>query len=298
MAYIRRNFTIIKDIKAYKFLMNEFHLKMKDAQKWIDRKRVYLNDNVVKVKNMELKGELKVIFFSPEPRGLKPIFETEDFAVFDKPSGVLVHPNKLSDEYSLNDEIKFLFGDTANAIHRIDKETSGLMLVAKNKKSEIELKRLFEKREVRKEYLAIVKDKLENDMIIDANLKSNNPSSFIRIKSQVRDNGQKAITKIEVIKYSQKNRITLIRAKPITGRTHQIRAHMFHVKHSILGDPIYGVDEVDVNLFLNNKMSIDKRVNVTGAKRLMLHANFLSFKYKNILYNINSKINFEEIYFE
>ncbi|MCF6172685.1 MAG: RluA family pseudouridine synthase [Campylobacteraceae bacterium] len=298
MAYIRRNFKIRKKVKAYIFLMQEFNLKMNLAQKWIDRKRVYLNDEIIQKKNIDLLGNVKVIFFMAEPRGLKPIFEMEDFAIFDKPSGVLIHPNKLSQEYSLNDEIKFLYGLDANAVHRIDKETSGLVLVAKNKKSEIELKTLFEKKEIKKEYLAIVKGEVKDDMIIEANLKSNNPNSAIRIKAQVGDDGKKAITKIKVIKFNKIKNITLIIAKPITGRTHQIRAHMFHVKHSIVGDPIYGVSEIDADLFLNNKMSKERREKVTEAKRLMLHANFLSFTYKNVQYNIKSKFNFKEKYFE
>ncbi len=289
-----KEFQINKEIKAYKFLMQEFDIKMKDAQKWIDKKRVYLDDEIVNIKNANLLGTAKVIFFKSEPSGIKPIFETEDFVVFDKPSGVLVHPNKLSGEYSLNDDIKFLFGTDANAVHRIDKETSGLVLVAKNKKSEIELKNLFEKREIKKEYLAIVRGKIKQNLTIEKNLKSDIPSSLIRIKSHVRDDGQKAVTKIEVVEYLEDENLTLIKAKPITGRTHQIRAHMFHVKHPILGDPIYGVDEVDADIFLSRKMSNSKRVKITGAKRLMLHANFLSFKYKSIEYNIQSKIDFKK----
>ncbi|NOX16443.1 MAG: RluA family pseudouridine synthase [Epsilonproteobacteria bacterium] len=298
MAYVRRNFKIKEKIKAYKFLMQEFNLKMSAAQKWIDRKRVYLNGEILQKKNIDLLGNLEVIFFKPEPKGIKPIFETENFAIFDKPNGILVHPNKLSEEYSLNDEIKFLYGMEANAVHRIDKETSGLVLVAKNKKSEIELKNLFEKKEIKKEYLAIVKGEINKNMIIDASLKSNDPSSIIRIKAHVSDIGQKAITRVEPIKFDKIKNRTLVIAKPLTGRTHQIRAHMFHVKHSIVGDPIYGIDEIESDLFLSDKMSKEKREKITGAKRLMLHANFLSFTYKNLEYNIKSISNFKEKYFE
>ena len=295
MGYVRKKFTVTKGVKAFKFLIDNFNCSMGEAQKWIDRKRVYLNGEVLEVKNFTVQGELEVIVFEPDSKGLKPIFETDYFAIFDKPSGVLIHPNRLSDEYSLNDEIKSLFGKDANVVHRIDRETSGLVLVAKDKASEIELKRLFEKREIEKEYLALVYGELDSEFTINANLKSALPSSKIRIKSHVVDGGQKAITNIKPLKYLFDFDVTIIKAKPFTGRTHQIRAHLFHVKHPIVGDMIYSQKEDDTDRFLNSNMSEDERLKLSGASRLMLHADTLSFKYRGIEYNIKSKIDFERL---
>jgi len=295
LGYIRKKYNIINNIKAYKFLINEFNISMSEAQRWIDKKRVYVDGKILKVKNLDIKGNIEVIFFKPECGDLKPIFETDYFAVFDKPSGVLVHPNKLSSEYSLNDDIKFLFGKDANVVHRIDKETSGLVLVSKYKKYEVELKRLFEYRELQKEYIALVEGKLDKEFTIKAKLKSNLPSSLIKIKSHVCEDGQTAVTRIVSLKYYAMKDLTIIKAIPKTGRTHQIRAHMFHVKHKIVGDPIYGINELFVDRFLNGNMNKSQRLELSGANRLMLHAQSLSFQYKGIVYNIKSELNFEEL---
>lgn len=295
LGYIRKKFKIINNIKAYKFLINEFNLSMNEAQRWIDKKRVYLDGRVLKIKNLDIKGNVEVIFFKPESSKLKPIFETDYFAVFDKPSGVLVHPNKLSSQYSLNDDIKSLFGSEANVVHRIDKETSGLIMVSKYKKYEAELKKLFEYREVQKEYIALVEGKLDKEFTIEAKLKVNLQTSLIKIKSHICDDGKNALTRIIPLKYLPPKDLTIIRVIPMTGRTHQIRVHMFHVKHKIVGDPIYGINEFFVDKFLNGNMGKSERLKLAGAKRLMLHANRLSFRYKDKTYDIKSKINFEEI---
>jgi len=295
LGYIRKKFNVYNEIKAYKFLLNEFNISMSEAQRWIDKKRVYVDGKVLEMKNQDLKGEIEVIFFKPEGGNCKPIFETNFFAVFDKPSGVLVHPNRLSNQYSLNDDIKYLFGKEANVVHRIDKETSGLVLVSKYKRFESELKKLFEHRKIEKTYLALVEGKIDKSFSINAKLKSNLSSSFIKIKSHVCEDGQIALTEIVPLKYFPRRDMTMIKAIPKTGRTHQIRAHMFHVKHKIIGDPIYGIDENFVDKFLNGNMSKSERLDITGAKRLMLHSDSLSFKYRDISYNIKSKINFEEL---
>ena len=195
----------------------------------------------------------------------------------------------------MNDDIKSLFGKNANAVHRIDKGTSGLVLVSKNKNSERELKALFANRKVKKSYNALVFGRLTKEMRIDANLKSDVETSKIRIKSHVSSNGKRAITDIKPLKYLTSCDMSIIEASPQTGRTHQIRAHLFHVKHSIVGDIIYSVGEEDTDKFLSFGMSDDEKIRLAGAKRLMLHANYLSFKYRGKEYNIKSKIDFEEL---
>jgi 23S rRNA pseudouridine1911/1915/1917 synthase len=96
--------------------------------------------------------------------GVKPLLEFEDFAIFDKPTHLMVHPISKNTPYSLLDEIRFHFGEDANLIHRIDAETSGLVIVGKNKKSEIELKEMFQDKKYHKSYLAIVCGKIEKEL--------------------------------------------------------------------------------------------------------------------------------------
>ena len=278
--------------------MDELDISIGEAQKTIDRKRVHVDGILLEDKSREIEGEIEVVLFQPNPLGLEPVFQTDDFAVFEKPSGILVHPRKREDVQTLNDDIKYLFGKDANAVHRIDKATSGLVLVSKNKKSEVELKQLFENKEVYKEYIALVDGKIEEDFDIDAKLFIDLPSSIIRIKVHVHEDGKEAFTKIEPICYDEQNHVTLVKAIPKTGRQHQIRAHLFHVKHSIIGDTLYGLDEALAEEYLDGKMSLEKSYELTRAKRLLLHANRICFIYKNEKYDIISQKNIKKEFYE
>ncbi len=275
--------------------MNEFGCSMGEAQRIIDRGRLKVDGDYLHVKSVLIEGSIEVLEFVPKPKGLKPIFETDDFAVFDKPSGVLVHPKSREDDYTLNDEIRFLFGKDANVVHRIDKETSGLVIVSKNKKVEVELKNIFQQRDIKKEYLALVRGKIEKPLEIDKSLKVGDKNSVIKIKVFITDNGKSAKTAIIPIKYFDDKDMTLVKAIPFTGRQHQIRVHLFHVKHPIIGDALYGLSEEDGDRYLGKNMSMDERIIKTGASRLMLHANFLEFEFREKRYKIESNIDFERI---
>jgi 23S rRNA pseudouridine1911/1915/1917 synthase len=298
LAYVTKKFFQKELKKTFKVLMDELGISIHEAQKTVDRKRVMVNGVLLEEKSGEIQGEIEVVVFQPNPLGLKPVFETEDFAVFDKPSGVLIHPRKREEIQTLNDDIKYLFGRNANAAHRIDKGTSGLVLVSKNKKSEAELKQLFEDKEVYKEYVALVDGKIEEDLDIDEKLLVDLPSSKIRIKVHVNENGKKAFTKIEPIEYDKTNNVTLVKAIPKTGRQHQIRAHLFHVKHSIIGDTLYGLSEDLAEEYLDGHMSLEKSYELTRAKRLLLHANRICFEYKNEKYDILSKVDIKKEFYE
>jgi len=278
--------------------MDELGISIHEAQKTVDRKRVFVEGALLEVKNGEIQGNIEVVVFEPNPLGLQPVFETEDFAVFEKPSGVLVHPRKREDIQTLNDDIKYLFGKNANAVHRIDKATSGLVLISKNKKSEVELKQLFENKEVYKEYIALVDGKIEKDFEIDEKLLVDLPSSKIRIKVHVHENGKEAFTKIEPIFYDEQNDVTLVKAIPKTGRQHQIRAHLFHVKHFILGDTLYGLDETLAEEYLDGIMSLEKSYELSRATRLLLHANRICFEYNDKKYDIISQKNIKKEFYE
>ncbi len=293
MSYKLKKFNIQRKVKAFKFLMDNFDLSMKDAQRWIDKKRLYANGQIVIQKPLEISGLIEVIVFEPVTRGLLPIFETQDFAVYDKPSGVLIHPSNRFTDYSLTHELKYRYGNDANITHRIDKETSGLVLVAKNKKAEISIKKLFEARKVNKSYLAYVKGKLNKKLFINEPIMKNRDFDEIKLKVQINEKGKYSQTVIEPLYYHDKCNCTLIKAIPLTGRQHQIRVHMFHVKHPIIGDPIYGVDVKTADAYLNGKLSQEDRVRLTGADRLMLHAHTIDFTYKNN-YQITSKMKFDK----
>jgi len=281
LSYKIKKFSVKRKVKAFKFLMENFNLPMRDAQRWIDKKRLLINGEIIMQKSLDIFGEVEVIVFEPNTRGLVPIFETRDFAVYDKPSGVLIHPANRFTEYSLTHELKYRYGSGANITHRIDKETSGLVVVAKHKEAEKSIKKLFEAREVKKSYLAYVKGKINTKLFIDAPIMKNREFDEIKLKVQISGEGKSSQTIVEPLSYHDKLDITLVKAIPLTGRQHQIRVHMFHVKHPIIGDPIYGVDVQVADDYLNGRLSEEERVKLTGASRLMLHANTISFKYKN-----------------
>jgi len=271
--------------------MDTFDLTQKEAQRWIDKKRVITNGKSLSKKSAFIEGEVEVIVFETKTKGLLPIFETREFAIYDKPSGVLVHPSNRDTTYSLTHELKHRFGKDANITHRIDKETSGLVIVAKDKKSEIAIKEQFEAKKVKKTYLAYVKGKIKNSFKIDAPILKNREFSQIKLKCKIDKNGKPSQTIIEPLLYHKEQNITLIKAIPLTGRQHQIRVHLFHVGFPIVGDPIYGVDFKTADSYLNKNLDLKTRIEITGSKRLMLHANSVEFFCKN-RYKIISKANF------
>jgi len=294
MAFVKKVFFIENETKAFLFLMKKFHISQKESQRWIDKKRVKLNGEILINKAAFLKGEVEISLYEPSPFGLKPLFESKDFALFDKPSGLLVHPKNRKTLHSLTDDVRYLFGKDANIAHRIDKETSGLVLCSKNKESEIYFKKAFEKREIKKGYLAFVKGELKQELFIDEPIAKNREYSDIKLKVRIDKSGKEAKTYIKPIKYFQEKNITLIEAIPLTGRQHQIRVHMFHVKHPIVGDPIYGMSFENAEAYLNKELDQKRRKELTGADRLMLHANWIEFIYKGFRYKLYSKMDFRD----
>lgn len=291
MSYKIKQYKVERKVKAFQFLIHELGYSMKDAQRLIDRERVIVNGKTLTKKSAFIKGDIGIIQFVPNSQNLLPIFQTPDFAIFDKPTGVLVHPRNRETEYSLTHEIKYLFGPKANITHRIDKETSGLLVAAKSRKAERKIKLAFENREIKKGYLAFIRGKLENELFIDEPILKNRDFSAVKLKVYIHPDGKESQTIIKPINYFPEHDATLVEALPLTGRQHQIRLHLFHVKHPIIGDPIYGVDVQVAADYLDGKLSESDRIGLTGANRLMLHANWIEFSYEN-RFRIYSKYDF------
>jgi len=280
MPFVRKEFTVKERTKAFLFLMKELDYTQKEAQRLIAKGRLSVNDEVMSHTSGFLEGKVSFICFEPETRGLQPIFQTNDFAIYDKPSGVLVHPQNRYTPYSIIDEAKYAFGKDANITHRIDQETSGLLLIAKNKTSERSLKMMFESREIKKSYLALVHGKFPNELYVDAPLlRREDSSAIVRMVVRVHEEGKPSQTGLKRLCYYPELDMSLVEASPLTGRQHQIRVHLFHVKHPIVGDPIYGQSDEDVVRFLDREISKEERIQKSGASRLMLHANQLCFKH-------------------
>lgn len=290
MPFILKKFKIEKPKKIQQFLIDDAKLNISISQRMLSKGRVFDENNKVLQNGQIVKGEyIQVAMFEGQTRGLKPIFNTKNFAIFDKPSGVMVHPTSRTTEYSLLDEIRYHFGETANLAHRIDQETSGLVLVTKNKYSDMILKEMFETKEYNKYYIAIVDGEISQNLTIDSGIKKAT-NSKIGVKMMVTSDGKKSKTYIEPIKYDSIKNQTVVKAIPITGRQHQIRVHLNSISHRIVGDPIYGIDEEIADRYLLKQLNEEDRLKYTGSNRLQLHANYLGFKFENIEYKIYSKI--------
>ena len=179
MPFVKETFQIPTPQGVMVFLQQTLRISQREAQKFVDKGRVAQNGEVVRDKKRILRGEVSVSYFRAVDLGIVPIFETPEFAVFDKPAGLLSHPKGRFWHFSLLDAVRFHFGSEANLINRLDCETSGVILASKNKKSEAELKGLFERRAVEKSYLAVCSPPLNLHSIDFANAES---SKKIRAK--------------------------------------------------------------------------------------------------------------------
>jgi len=291
LPYVLKQYDVIAGEKVEDFLVDVVKLSETLAYKLLKNAKIVDHTNKRLQKGKVLKsGYIKVLIFEPITKGIKPLFQTEHFAIFDKPSGLLVHPTIRSTEYTLLDEIRYQFGDAANLVHRIDAETSGLILVSKNGYAQYVLKEMFEKKAFVKKYKALVENELKEDIVIDKKITTSN--GLIKLKMQTSEDGKESSTLIRPIAYDKTKNQTLVEAIPYTGRQHQIRVHLDALAHRIVGDPIYGLDENFVDDFLNDKVEHAERIKTTGASRLMLHAYYLEFTFLHTTYIFCSKQKF------
>ena len=288
MPFILKKYQAIKDKKLSLFLLQDLKIDHRLAQRIASKGRIFDEEmNTIAPSDNIPTDYIYMAVFEGITRGLKPLLEFEDFAIFDKPTHLMVHPISKSTPYSLLDEIRFHFGEDANLIHRIEAETSGLIIVGKNKKSEIELKEMFQDKKYHKSYLAIVQGQIKEELQIDKGL--DREGLLIGVRMKVCEEGKESVTVIKPISYNKEKNITLIEALPLTGRQHQIRVHLHSEGHRILGDPIYGVDDENAENYLNKTLSDEDRFAVTNSHRLWLHANYLEFTYKEVTYKVYSK---------
>jgi 23S rRNA pseudouridine1911/1915/1917 synthase len=183
---------------------------------------------------------------TPQKLDLNILFEDDHIMVINKPKGLVVHPSETYKEATLvsgllhhTDTLSNLNDDILRPgiVHRIDKDTSGLLLVAKTNEAHLALADDLKNHEIKREYIALVSHVLDhNQGVIDAPI-ARHPK--LRTKMAVVASGKPAVTHFKVIKTYKKH--TLLHCKLETGRTHQIRVHLAYIKHPIVGDPLYGL---------------------------------------------------------
>lgn len=254
------------NIRIDKYLSNNTDLSRTLISKMIDNGYILVNDkptkNNYKVKENDIikidesfKEETNI---EPEEMKLNIVYEDNDIMIVNKPSGMVVHPgngnysgtlvnglmyytNSLSD---INGEIR------PGIVHRIDKDTSGLIIIAKNNKTHEILSDYFKNKTITRTYIALVKGEIStNSGTIDAPIgRSDKDRKKMAVTSK---NSKNAITHFTILK--RYKGYTLIKCKLDTGRTHQIRVHMNYIGHPVYNDPVYTNDKCsDFGQFLHS----------------------------------------------
>lgn len=200
----------------------------------------------------------------------------------DKPAGLVCHPTRAGEHSSLIGRVRLYLGHAeGRLVNRLDRETSGVVLVAKHVEAARELGKLFGTAAVRKRYWAIVHGHLKTPhLTIDAPL-GRDLASAVAIKDGVRDDGAPALTEVALIKTFVRDDapFSWLDVAPRTGRKHQIRIHLAHIGHPIVGDKIYGADEHLYLRFIDNALSSDDW-RVLKLPNHALHARALSFSWR------------------
>lgn len=236
-----------------KFVCEKLEISRNLCKKWIEEGYITVNDKptkgsyTLKMNDNVIIEEVEVEEYQiiPENLNLEYVYNDSDLCVVNKPSGMVVHPAPGALEhtlvhglmYDLKDELSGINGVMRPGIvHRIDKDTSGLLVVAKNDNAHEKLSLQLQDHSMMREYVALVYGLVPNDLgRINAPI---GRDPIDRLKMSVIKEGKPAVTNFRVLKrYSDK---TLVLCKLETGRTHQIRVHFKYIGHPVVGDPIYG----------------------------------------------------------
>ena len=202
--------------------------------------------------------EEKVDFLKPVNLDLEVIYEDDYLAIINKPEGLITHPGSTYQGITLINGLKYLFPKLSNLendplrpgiVHRLDKETSGVLIIAKDDETQALLKDAFQRRKIKKTYQAIVhKPFQETSFSIDLPIKRHD---LKRQKMTVNLEGRKALTNGFLI--NQTDKYSYLNLDLVSGRTHQLRVHLSHIGHPILGDELYGFKNDANHLYLHAK---------------------------------------------
>lgn len=252
------------------FLLEKQQISKKGLCQLKNKGAILCNTNEVTVRQKLIAGDRVVLIYPlesvseyllPEIMDLHIVYEDKDITVLNKPAYICVHPTKTHPSGTLANGLLAHWNKKGekvgfHAVNRLDKDTSGLILVAKNSYAKQQLFLQQQKQEIKRHYLALVHGKMHKEKgVIDAPIKKIEGKT---VQREIHGTGQRAVTHYNiVITY---NEATLVELWLETGRTHQIRVHLSHIGHPLLGDKLYGGDE---------------RV----MKRQALHAKMLCFKH-------------------
>ena len=271
-------------------------------QIWIKEGSLRVNNKLHRARDKLKLGDLLEIDASlageeryiPEEMPLDIIHDDEACVVLNKNAGTVVHPAAGHGSGTLLNGLLFAFPaleglPRAGIVHRLDKDTTGLMVVAKTLESHASLVNQLQRREVAREYEAVVNGVLTGGGVIDAPL-GRHPVN--RKKKAVLEGGKEAITHYRVLDRFRSH--THVQVNLETGRTHQIRVHMAHINHGLVGDPLYGG-----RLRIPVASSLEFSENLRKFKRQALHARRLSFRHpindQEVEWNVDAPPDFKNL---
>lgn len=228
------NFDDSKTRSMYKKLIEEGYISVNGS---VAKPSYKINQgDIIEIREKESKRFEKI------DMDIKVLYEDDDIAVIDKPRGLIVHPTN-DDEISLVNFLLYRFASLSNIdetrpgiIHRLDKDTSGLIIIAKNNEAHEKMKELFKSREIYKEYITIAVGTFKDEItLVDKGIMRD---PIKKIKMCASDEGKRAISEIHLLK--QNDDYAYLKVIIKTGRTHQIRVHLAYLNHPVLGDKTYG----------------------------------------------------------
>ena len=241
-------------------------------------KHLLKNIQEIEIINTEILEEKNIDYLKPYDCEIEIIYQDKDILVINKQAGICVHPGIGNHDNTLvnaliskNIQLSSINGDfRPGIVHRIDKDTSGLMIVAKNNTSHEKLSEMIMKKEITRRYKAIIfglPSKTSDTIITKISKDRKNPTKMMVNKIM----GKESITHYKLLEYFKNKDVSLIECILETGRTHQIRVHMSHIGHSILGDQLYGK---------NSRKLIFRAINdcyIANFKRQALHSYYIEF---------------------
>ena len=233
-------------------LINQFRLSTRLLSTLIKKQCIMCNHQKADSRNPVKPGDIITVDLGyeednsnivPTKMDLSILYEDKWMLIIDKPAGIAVHPSMLHFENSLSNGIRYYFDSIGlkkkiRPVNRLDKNTSGLVVFAKNEYIQECLVKQMKSNLFYKEYIAVCEGSFkETKGIINAPIARKENSIIERC---INENGDKAITEYEVLKYNKEKNYSVVKCVLKTGRTHQIRVHMQYIGHPILGDTLYG----------------------------------------------------------
>lgn len=257
------------DLRCDVYLSDYLSTTRSQIKNYMTSGEIIVNDKVVKSGyKLKLNDEILInivevpVIPEPEKMDIDVLIEDEDMAIIRKPQGLVVHPGAGNKTGTLVNGLLYRFKNLSRIaperpgiVHRLDKDTSGLMIIAKTDEFHEKILELFKSRDIEKKYLAFVHGNIYENGVIETNISRNYKN---RLKmAATNDEGKYAKTFYRPLKNFEG--FTLLDVEIFTGRTHQIRVHMAHIHHPVVGDLVYG------------------RQDKFNTKTQLLHAYYLKF---------------------